>query len=158
MTDEPKAGSSSPQSDYVQRVRPNPAEHPEPAISLVGLNGESDRQGFRRLYLDKTLCYHVEFKPEDVVREETLPPSALPLLGLESTRVSLRPGSPVDFTRSHTLTTGDEFDISATFSNGRSTRDSPPSFAFCSVFCSAGCGTDRSDCYCRTDNCRSADC
>jgi hypothetical protein len=48
--DESGDAAKRPQDPFVGRVRPDPAQPPTPVVELVGLLGDSDRPGFRRLY------------------------------------------------------------------------------------------------------------
>ena len=67
--------------------------------SLAGLWGDSDRPGCRRLYLTTKLDYFVEFRLDDVLAAESVPPEAAPFVGLDATRVTLSPDATVDWVR-----------------------------------------------------------
>jgi hypothetical protein len=96
---------------HVERLRPDPAEPPQRVVELEGLLGDSDRPGFRRLYFTRSLTYYAEFRTEDVVFTEAVPPEQPPLAGLESSRVGIKAGAPIEYTRTSTAKPADEFDL-----------------------------------------------
>jgi len=98
------------QDAFVERLRPDPSQPPQSTVSLAGLLGDSDRQGFRRLYFTRSLDHYAEFRAEDVVYSEPIPPEQGPLVGTEATRVGIRRGAPIEYTRTGAAE-GDEFDI-----------------------------------------------
>src|SRR3712207_4517435 len=55
------------QDPYVEKLRPDPSQPPEAVRILEGFLGESDREGYRRLYFTRELDYYMEFRAEDVV-------------------------------------------------------------------------------------------
>jgi hypothetical protein len=46
------------QDPYVERLRPDPSQPPEAVRILEGLLGDSDREGYRRLYFNRELDYY----------------------------------------------------------------------------------------------------
>lgn len=107
----PDVQSSHAQDDYVDRVRPTPADAPDPTVSMVGFLGDSDRAGFRRLYFTRDLDYYAEFKESDALRIESLAAEESPFRGESSTRVTLREDTNVDVTRSTPSRQVDAYDL-----------------------------------------------
>jgi hypothetical protein len=66
------------QDPYIERLRPDPSEPPERVRILEGLMGDSDREGYRRLCFTRELDYYAEFRAEDVVFSESIPPDQPP--------------------------------------------------------------------------------
>jgi hypothetical protein len=100
-----------PQDPLVERLRPDPSEPPQPVIVLEGLLGDSDREGYRRLYLTRALDYYAEFRAADVIDIATIEPDQPPFLGETASRVTLPRDAPIDFTRSVPARAADEFDL-----------------------------------------------
>jgi hypothetical protein len=69
------------QDPFVERRRLDPSQRPEPVRELVGFLGESDREGYLRLYFTRELDYYAEFRTEDVIFSEPFPADQLPFLG-----------------------------------------------------------------------------
>jgi hypothetical protein len=99
------------QHPFVGRLRPEPSQPPERVRVLEGLLGNSDREGYKRLYFTRELDYYAEFRIEDVVYSEPIPPDHPPLVGLDGTRVGIRWDAPIEFTRVRTPRPVDEFDL-----------------------------------------------
>jgi hypothetical protein len=99
------------QDPFVERRRPDPSQPPERVRILEGLLGDSEREGYKRLYFTRELDNYAEFRVEDVVFSETIPPEQAPLAGLEATRVGIRWDATIEYTRSRTPRTVDEFDL-----------------------------------------------
>src|SRR5215217_2068508 len=99
------------QDPFVQRLRPDPSQPPEPVRILEGLLGDSDREGYKRLYSDRELDYYAEFRTEDVLFREPIPSEQAPLVGYEATRVGIRRDATVEYTRVRTPKPVDEFDL-----------------------------------------------
>jgi hypothetical protein len=78
-------------------------------IQLVGLLG--DRPGYRRLYFSRSLDYFTEFRTDNVLHTETVPPDQPPLVGVEAIRLTLRHDALIEFTRSRYGRQLDEFDV-----------------------------------------------
>jgi len=85
----------------------DPKARPPATLALVGLLGDSDRPGRRRLYLNTRLDYWVEFHSEDVLAVEDVGPGQAPFQGLDATRVTLVRDAQVDYVRSR-LAGGDD--------------------------------------------------
>lgn len=100
-----------PQDPFVERLRPDPSEPPTPVMVLEGLLGDSDRSGFRRLYLTRELNHYAEFRADQVLNIETIPADRAPFVGQEATRVTLPRDATIDYTRSRTARPLDEFDL-----------------------------------------------
>jgi hypothetical protein len=99
------------QDPFVERMRPDPSEPPEQVRILEGLLGDSDREGYKRLYFTRELDHYAEFRAEDVVFTEPIPSDEPPFLGQEATRVGIRRDATVEFTRVRTPRPVDEFDL-----------------------------------------------
>jgi hypothetical protein len=78
---------------------------------LEGLLGDSDREGYKRLYFTRELDHYAEFRAEDVVFREPIPPDQPPFFGQQATRVGIRRDAPIEFTRVRTPKPVDEFDL-----------------------------------------------
>ncbi len=104
-------GIDRPQDPIVASLRPDPAQPPEPVLRMSGFLGDSDRPGFRRLYFTRDIDYYAEFRVEDVVHMAAIPAKAPPFLGDEATRVTLRRGATIEYTRTRTGRSLDQFDL-----------------------------------------------
>lgn len=101
-----------PQDPHVERVAPDPSQPAQTGMTLRGLWGESDREGFRRLYFTRNLDQFAEFRAEDVLYTEPLPAEQPPLVGLDTTSVTVRKGADVEYSRiSPAEETPDAFDF-----------------------------------------------
>ena len=114
----PNAGDKA-QDPIVGRLRPDPAQPPEPALTMSGFLGDSDRPGFRRLYFTRNLDFYAEFRAEDAVDVETIPADQDPFRGEEATRLRLRRDATVEYTRTRTARPLDEFDLDIQFGRRR---------------------------------------
>jgi hypothetical protein len=99
------------QDPYVERLRPDPSQPPEAVRILEGLLGDSDREGYKRLYFTRELDHHAEFRTEDVVFSEPIPSDQPPFLGQRATRVGIRREATIEYTRLRTPRPADEFDL-----------------------------------------------
>jgi len=99
------------QDPFVERRRPDPSQPPEDVRILEGLLGHSDREGNKRLYFTRELERYAEFRQEDVLFSEPIPPEQPPLVGLDATRVGIRREATVEYTRVRTPKPVDEFDL-----------------------------------------------
>jgi hypothetical protein len=99
------------QDPFVERRRPDPSQPPEPVRILEGLLGDSDREGYKRLYFTRKLDNYAEFRTEDVVFREPIPSEQAPLVGLEATRVGIRRDATIEYTRVRAPRPVDEFDL-----------------------------------------------
>lgn len=102
MADDDNSIEGRPPDPYVASRINNPAEPPAASFQLAGLLGDSDRDGFRRLYLNTRLDYYVEFRVADVLGVEAIGADAAPFPGLDATRVSLNRDAAVDYVHSRT--------------------------------------------------------
>src|SRR3712207_3300194 len=96
------------QDPYVERLRPDPSRPPERLRILEGLLGDSDREGYKRLYFTRELDNYAEFRTEDVVFSEPIPSDEPPFLGQQATRVGLRQEAAIEYTRVRTPRPVDE--------------------------------------------------
>jgi hypothetical protein len=116
-TEEPMRDQSGPegndrfQDPFVDRFRPDPAAPATRFLTLSGLGGRSDRPGYRRLYTSRSLSKYLEFRAEDVIDEESVPPEREPMPGLQSTTVHLRRDAAIDQVSSLTAPPADQFDL-----------------------------------------------
>jgi hypothetical protein len=94
------------QDPFVERRRPDPSQPPERVRILEGLLGDSDREGYKRLYFTRELDSYAEFRAEDVVYSESIPPEQSPFLGQQATRVGIRWDATLEFTRPSTEARG----------------------------------------------------
>ena len=69
------------QDPFVEQMRPEPSAPPSEVVVLEGLAGRSDREGWARLYFNRTLTYYAEFRREDIVFTEAIPPEQAPIIG-----------------------------------------------------------------------------
>jgi hypothetical protein len=74
------------QDPYVERLRPDPSRPLEEVRILEGLLGDSDREGYKRLYFNRELDRYAEFRVEDVLFSEPIPPDQPPVLGKQAFR------------------------------------------------------------------------
>jgi hypothetical protein len=105
----PEEGLS--QDPHVERLRPDPSEPPTPVRVLQGLLGDSDREGYKRLYFSRELDYYAEFRRNDVVYSEPIAPEQPPFVGLDAKRVGIRRDATIEYTRVRAPRPVDEFDL-----------------------------------------------
>lgn len=98
-----------PADPFVAARISNPGEAAKPTLQLAGLLGDSDREGFRRLYLNTRLDYYLEFRTADVLAIESVSPDQLPFVGLDATRITLPQGASVDYVRTRRSSSEDDF-------------------------------------------------
>jgi hypothetical protein len=99
------------QDPHVDQLRPEPSAPPSDVVILEGLAGKSDREGWARLYFNRELTYYAEFRREDIVFTEAIPPDQAPMVGLKATRVGIKKDAVIEYTRSTRAKAGDEFDL-----------------------------------------------
>jgi hypothetical protein len=110
------------QDPYVERRRPDPSQPPEAVRTLEGLLGDSDREGYKRLYFNRELDHYAEFRGEDVAFRESIPSEQAPLVGYEATRVGIRRDATIEHTRVRTPRPVDEFDLDVRLAAPRGLR------------------------------------
>src|SRR5215217_1300628 len=137
--DDDQEASDRPQDEIVGRLRPDPAQPPEPSVTLTGFLGDSDREGFRRLYFSRALDYYAEFRAEDVLATAAIPADQQPFAGEEATRVTLREAATVEYTRVRAARPVDEFDIDVRL-GGRETGGPGRRITFARTCGEATCG------------------
>jgi hypothetical protein len=126
------------QDPFVEQMRPEPSAPPSEVVILEGLAGRSDREGWARLYFNRTLTYYAEFRREDIVFTEAIPPEQAPIMGLKCTRVGIRKDAVIEYTRATRARPRDEFDLDVQLAARRQPLLAPrrPSLeAGCSFFC-----------------------
>jgi hypothetical protein len=104
-------GSTARQDPLVERLRPDPAAPPARVFTFAGLAGRSDRPGYRRLYLTRSLDRWIEVPADDILAEEQLPADTSPMPGLESTRWHVRRDATIQHVTSIAPRPVDEFDL-----------------------------------------------
>jgi hypothetical protein len=110
--EEPSGGEDPfAQDPHVERLRPDPSAPPAEVAVLVGLAGKSDRPDRVRLYLNRALTYYAEFRREDVVYTEPVPPEQPPMVGLKATRVGIRADAAIEYIRASRARARDQFDL-----------------------------------------------
>jgi hypothetical protein len=164
-SDDSSAGGDRPQDPIVRHLRPDPSQPPEQSAALTGFLGDSDREGFRRLYFTRDLDYYAEFRVEDVLRTVAIPAEEQPFAGEEATRVTLRRAAQVEYTRIRTALPLDEFDLDIRLGGQAAAQLDRPVFltgpgdTFCGDCpatpgtCAETCGTCATDCGTCATNC-----
>src|SRR5690242_5594191 len=99
------------QDPHVEQLRPEPSAPPSDVVILEGLAGKSDREGWARLYFNRTLTSYAEFRREDIVFTEAIPPEQAPMVGLKATRVGIKKDAVIEYTRTTRAKAADEFDL-----------------------------------------------
>ena len=107
-----------PPDPFVAARISDPKAGPPPALTLVGLLGDSDRPGRRRLYLNTRLDYWVEVRAEDVLTVEDVGPDQPPFQGLDATRLTIVRDAQLDYVRTATVS-GDPFAVQPLTSQAR---------------------------------------
>jgi hypothetical protein len=126
MADKKKEDKASySQHPLVDQLRPDPSIPPAPVAQLEGLPGNSDREGWGRLYFSRSLTYYAEFRKEDIVFTETVSTEQSPLAGLEVTRVGIRRDAVIEYTRTTRAKPSDEFDLDIQLAPGPPTQRQP---------------------------------
>jgi hypothetical protein len=85
------------QSPFVEKVMPDPS-HPTSVAPWIGLVGKSTEDGYWRLYLTIELDSYIEFKEEDVLAFDIVPPKQS-TLEVEAARVYLEPSARIKHVR-----------------------------------------------------------
>jgi len=116
MSQDPGSGNGEtaqplPQHPLVGRLKPDPAQPGQQVTELTGLPGDSDRDGYQRLYLTARLDYYAEFLVNDIVYSEAVPADQSPFPGLEATRVGIRRDATISYTWVRSPRPVDEFDL-----------------------------------------------
>jgi hypothetical protein len=106
------------QDPYVERLRPDPAGPAERVTVLRGLLGDSDREGYKRLYFTRDLDHYAEFRSEEVLFSERIPAHEPPFIGLDATSLSIRRNATVEYTWVRIPQPLDEFDLDIRLSPG----------------------------------------
>ncbi len=134
------------QDPHVDQLRPEPSAPPSDVVILEGLAGKSDREGWARLYFNRELTYYAEFRREDIVFTEAIPPDQPPMLGLKGTRVGIKKDAVIEYTRTTRAKAGDEFDLDVQLA--ATPLAAQPNIVFTEPF---GCPSDLNrTCGCRT--------
>src|SRR4051812_10892185 len=99
------------QDPHVERLRPDPTAPPHRVLTLVGLLGDSERPGYKRLYFSAALDYYAEIRTEDILHRGSIDPAHPPFIGLDSTRLTVKRSAQIDYVRSALADAFDDFDI-----------------------------------------------
>jgi hypothetical protein len=89
----------------------------EGVTCLIGLVGQSTREGYRVLFLSLDMNSRVEIRDEDIVYSEKLSPEESPFGSLGGTRICVKKGATLDYSRTTAqkvqaeALAGDEFDL-----------------------------------------------
>jgi hypothetical protein len=110
------------QDPYVEKRRPDPSQPPEEVRIQEGLLGDSDREGYKRLYFTRELDHYAEFRTEDVTFTEPIAPDQPPILGQQATRVGIKRNATIEYTRVRTPRPVDEFDLDVRLAAPRGPR------------------------------------
>ena len=129
MSEENTAGAR-PQDPLVEKYRPDPAQPAAPVRILQGLWGHSDRPGHRRLYFTSSLDTFAEFRVDDVIATEDIPPEMPPFLDELATRVILSRDAIVDIAHSRRAGSINPFDIDIRFGSRTPSADLPSGSKF----------------------------
>lgn len=106
------------QDPHVDQLRPEPSAPPSDVVILEGLAGKSDREGWARLYFNRTLTYYAEFRREDIVFTEAIPPEQAPMIGLKATRVGIKKDAVIEYTRTTRAREANPFDLDVRLASG----------------------------------------
>jgi hypothetical protein len=112
---EPGQAQERPQDPFVDRNRPDPVQRPAPPRILQGFWGQSDRDGYYRLYFSRALDVYAEFRGEDVLDTADVAAEESPVRGEPATRVTVRGEALVDITRERRAESLSPFDIDLKF-------------------------------------------
>ena len=148
------------QDPHVEQLRPEPSAPPADVVILEGLAGKSDREGWGRLYFNRTLTYYAEFRREDIVFTEAIPPEQGPMVGLKATRVGIKKDAVIEYTRTTRAAVQDEFDLDVRLGAAAPQRAAQPNIPNTNFDCPItigiecptqpfGCVTDQT-CGCQT--------
>src|SRR4051812_28100907 len=113
MSDPTERGSipKLPQHPLVEQLKPDPSQPAKRVTELVGLPGNSDRDGIQRLYLSTKLDYFAEFPESEILSTETVPTEASPFSGHDATRVTIARDATIHYVRVRSSQPVDEFDL-----------------------------------------------
>jgi hypothetical protein len=104
-----------PEHPLVTRLKQDTTQPAQRSIALVGLAGDSDREGVQRLYLNQQLDYYAEFNIDDMLQTELVPAGQSPFQDIEATRVSIAPDAIIHYTRVRSFQAVDQFDLEPRF-------------------------------------------
>jgi hypothetical protein len=107
----PDAPGPLEQHPLVARLRPEPGAAPERTIALRGFPGDSDRDGYQRLYLSSALDHYAEFAVQDMVYASTPSQEDDVSSGRGVVEVRIREDAIVDYTWSRSGLDADPFDL-----------------------------------------------
>ncbi len=118
MADNDDIAQRPPDPFIVARIT-DPQAGPPPTLTLVGLLGDSDRPGRRRLYLSTRLDYWVEVRAEDVLAVDDVGPDQPPFQGLDATRLTVVRDAQLDYVRMATAGADDPFAVQPLTAQGQ---------------------------------------
>jgi len=112
---EPSGEAGGPEAlrpdSFVERFRGDPSQPPQPVRVLEGLLGNSDREGYHRIYFTREFDSYAEFRAEDYVYREPILPDQPPFIGLDASRVAIKRDAPIWYTQVRMPRPVDEFDL-----------------------------------------------
>src|SRR5271165_6136835 len=100
-----------PQHPFVTSVKADPSQPAKKAVVLTGLPGDSDREGYQRLYLTMKLNYYAEFPVSAILSAETVPADQSPIPGQEATQVTISRDATILYVTATSPQPIDEFDL-----------------------------------------------
>jgi hypothetical protein len=109
--EKPDAPGSLEQHPLVARLRPEPGAAPTRTIALRGFPGDSDRDGYQRLYLSSSLDQYAEFAVQDMVYTSTPSQADDSSPGQGAVEVRIREDAVIDYTWSRSGRDADPFDL-----------------------------------------------
>jgi hypothetical protein len=112
---DPQLGRQDP---LVERLRPDAAAPPPQVLVLVGLLGNSDRPGHKRLYFSTAMDFYAEIRIEDIVHRAAIEAAHPPFVGHEASRLTIKRSAVIHYVRSVLATALDDFDIDIQVSPG----------------------------------------
>ncbi len=103
--------ANRPPDPFVAARINDPKAGAPPTLTLVGLLGDSDRPGYRRLYLNTRLDYWLEVRAEDVLAAEDVGPDQPPFQGLDATRLTVVRDAQLHYVRTVSAGATDPFAV-----------------------------------------------
>jgi len=106
------------QDPLVERLRPDPAAPPPKVLTLVGLLGNSNRPGYKRLYFSTALDFYAEVQIEDIIHRGPIEAAHAPFVGHEASALTVKRSATIEYVRSVLADVIDDFDIDIQVSPG----------------------------------------
>jgi hypothetical protein len=106
------------QDPLVERLRPHPAAPAPKVLELVGLLGNSDRPGHKRLYFSTALDFYAEVPIDNILHRAAIDAAQAPFVGHEASRLTVKRSAIIHYVRSVFADAIDDFDIDIQVSPG----------------------------------------